>query len=134
MGTNTGKCIEYGIKKKMCHICQRRKKPGKDAKTYDCRKNFSGCAKSMEPAICEDLFAKDKYKVMIGDEDSSSEARVKKNVNSDIKKWADGNHVKRTLGKTLHDSKGLDFGPGNDSLTDQVKECILLFFHCCVSK
>ena len=78
MGTNTGKCIEYGIKNKMCHICQRREKLGKDAKTHDCRKNFSGSAKSMEPAICEELFAKDKYKVMIGDEDSSSEARVKR--------------------------------------------------------
>ena len=38
VGTNTGKCIEYGIKNKMCHICQRRKKLGKDAKTHDCRK------------------------------------------------------------------------------------------------
>ena len=120
MGTNTDKCIEYGIKNKMCHICQRRRqKLGKDAKTHDCRKNFSGSAKSMEPAICEELFAKDKHKVIIGDEDSSSETRVKKNVNADIEKWADVNHVKRTIGKTLHDSKGLDFGPGNDRLTDQ---------------
>ena len=63
---------------------------------------------------------------MIGDEDSSSEARVKKNANTDIGKWADVNHVKRTLGKTLHDSKGLDFGPGNDRLTDQVKELYIL--------
>ena len=93
---------EYGIKNKMCHICQRREKLGKDAKTHDCRKNFSGSAKSMEPAICEELFANDKYKVMIGDEDSSSEALVKRNINEDIEKWADVNHVKRTLGKTLH--------------------------------
>ena len=78
-GANTGKCIEYGIKSKTCHICQRRVKPGKDAKTHDCRKKFSRSEKSMEPAICEELFAKDKYlKVMIGDEDSSSEARGKK--------------------------------------------------------
>ena len=32
----------------------------------------------MEPATCEKFFAKDKNKVMIRDEDSSSEARVKK--------------------------------------------------------
>ena len=61
---------------------------------------------------------------MIEDEDNSSEARVKKNVNADIEKWADVNHVKRTLGKTLHDSRGLDFGQGNDRLTDQVKEYV----------
>ena len=32
VGINTGKCIEYGIKNKMCYICQRREKLGKDAK------------------------------------------------------------------------------------------------------
>ena len=58
----------------MCHICQHWEKLEKDAKTHNCRENFSGSAKSMEPAICEELFAKDKYKVMIGDGDSSSEA------------------------------------------------------------
>ena len=88
----------------------------------------------MEPAICEELFAKDKYKVMIGGEDSSSEARVKKNINADIEKWADVNHVKRTLGKTLHDSKVLDFGPGNDRLTDQVKEYVLYCFSIAFSQ
>ena len=76
------------------------KKLRKDAKTHHCRRNFSGSTKSMELAICEELFAKDKYKVMIGDEDSSSEARVKKNVNADTEKWADVNHVKKTLGET----------------------------------
>ena len=65
---------------------------------------------------------------MLGDEDSSSEARVKRNVKADIEKWADVNHVKRTLGKTLHDSKDLDFGPGNDRLTDQVEEHVLYCF------
>ena len=68
----------------MCHICQGRKKLGKDAKAHDCRKNVN--AKSMEPAICEKLFPKDKYKVMIGDEDSSSKVRVKKSANADIER------------------------------------------------
>ena len=53
----------------------------------------------MEPAICEELFSKASYQVMIGDEDSSSEAHIKKNVNADIEKWADKNHVVRTLSK-----------------------------------
>ena len=35
VGTNTGKCIEYGIKNNMCHICQRQENLGKDAKTHD---------------------------------------------------------------------------------------------------
>ena len=36
---------------------------------------------------------------MIGGEDSSSEARVKKSVNPDTKKWANKNHVVRALSK-----------------------------------
>ena len=57
----------------MLHL-SKSEKLEKDVKSHDCRKNFSGSAKSLEPAICEELFAKDKYKVMIGDEDSSSVA------------------------------------------------------------
>ena len=50
------------------------------------------------------------------------------------RKWADVNHVKRTLGKTLHDSKGLDSGLGNDRLTDQVKEYVLYCFSIALSQ
>ena len=46
----------------MCHICQHQGKLGKDAKTHDFRKKFSGSAQSIEPAIREELFAKDKNK------------------------------------------------------------------------
>ena len=47
--------------------------------------------------------------------------RQKLDLKKYIEKWADVNYVKRTLGKILHDSKGFDFGPGNDRRTDQVK-------------
>ena len=82
----------------------------------------------MEPAICEELFSKASYQVMIGDEDSSSEARVKKNVNTDIEKWADRNHVVRTISKYLNECQSIDFGLDNDKLTDSVREYILHYF------
>ena len=44
------------------------------------------------------------------------------------------NHVERTLGETLHGNKGFDFGPGNDRLTDQVKEYVLYCFSIALSQ
>ena len=64
---------------------------------------------------------------MIGDEDSSLEARVKEKFNPDIEKWADKNHVVRTLSKYLNECKSIDFGLDNDKLTDSVREYIM---HC----
>ena len=43
----------------------------------------------MESEVCQDLFSKGDYKVMITDEDGTSEAKVKSNVNADIEKWSD---------------------------------------------
>ena len=36
----------------------------------------------------QDLFSKGDYKVMNADEDGTSEAKVKLNVNADIEKWS----------------------------------------------
>ena len=74
------------------------------------------------------LFSKASYQVMTGDEDSLSKARVKKNVNPDIEKWADKNHVVRTFSKYLKECKSIDFGLDNDKLTDSVREYIMRCF------
>ena len=76
----------------------------------------------MEAAICEDFFKKEDYKVLVGDEDSSAEARLRSLVIPDLEKWSDNNHVLRTLGKTLLQNKSLNFGAGNSRLNDNVIE------------
>ena len=76
----------------------------------------------MEAAICEDLFKKEDYKVLVGEEDSSAEARLRSLVIPDLEKWSDKNHVLRTLGKTLLQNKSLNFGAGNSRLKDNVIE------------
>ena len=53
---------------------------------------------AQEAAICEDLFEKGDYKVLVGDEDSSVEARLRLSVIPDLEKWSDKNHVLRTVG------------------------------------
>ena len=65
---------------------------------------------------------------MIGDEDSSSEARVKKSVNPDTEKWANKNHIVRALSNYLNECKSIDFGLDNDKLTDSVREYIMICF------
>ena len=88
----------------------------------------------MEAAICEDLFKKEDYKVLVGDEDSSAEARLRSLVISDLEKWSDKNHVLRTLGKTLLQNKSLNFGAGNSRLNDNVIEYITYNFSTALSQ
>ena len=88
----------------------------------------------MESEVCQDLFSKGDYKVMITDEDGTSEAKVKSNVNADIEKWSDKNHVERILGKMLYDAKKMDFGPNNDRINDAVIDYIRSLFSIALSK
>ena len=82
----------------------------------------------MKPSICEDLLKKEPNKVMVGDQDSSCEARGRSQISPSIEKWSDKNHVLRTLGKTLHRNRTLNFGANNDKLHCHVKDYILSCF------
>ena len=55
IGVNTGKCIDYGMKNKYYRTWLIAEKKDEKPQIHDCRKNFSGTAKAMEAAICEDL-------------------------------------------------------------------------------
>ena len=56
IGQSTKKCIAYAVKSKRCKICQNAKKKGVPARKHTCSHNWSGSAKSMEPAMaCEML-------------------------------------------------------------------------------
>ena len=88
----------------------------------------------MESEVCQDLFSKGDYKVIITDEDGTSEAKVKSNVNADIEKWSDKNHVVRILGKMLYEAKKMDFGPNNDRINDAVIDYIRSLFSIALSK
>ena len=65
------------MKNKYCRTCLIAEKKGEEPQIHGCRKNFLGTAKAMEAAICEDLFKKEDYKVLVGDKDSSAEARLR---------------------------------------------------------
>ena len=121
----------YGLwneKQILPNACLIAEKKDEKPQIHDCRKNFSGTAEAMEAAICEDLFKKEDYKVLVGDEDSSAEARLRSLVIPDLEKWSDKNHVLRTLGKTLLQNKSLNFDAGNSRLNDNVIEYITYIF------
>ena len=134
IGHNTGKCIDFQTRNKDCRYCDLALRNGREPKEHECRKNLSGSSKSMESEVCQDLFSKGDYKVMITDEDGTSEAKVKSNVNADIEKWSDKNHVVRILGKMLYDAKKTDFGPNNDRINDAVIDYIRSLLSIALSK
>ena len=88
----------------------------------------------MESFVSEVLFDKSDYKVTIADEAGTMESKVKVNVNPEIEKWSDMNHVVRILGRALLEAKAIDFGPENSKLTDTVKDYICYSFSIALSK
>ena len=77
IGYNTGKCIDFATRNKDFRFCSVAAQKGAQINPHDCRKIFSGSSKAMESSVCEELFRKEQYKVMVTDEDGSSEARIK---------------------------------------------------------
>ena len=82
---------------------------------HDCRKNWSGSAKGMEPDMVAEMVQKAKdrgvnVKTLIGDEDSTTIARVKANVDKDITKESDSNYIKQIVSNTLHSLRNVHKG------------------------
>ena len=133
VGLETGKCLDYGTKNTYCRKCLEAEKRGVQPKPHDCRLNHTGSAKAMEASIAVDLCHKEKYQVLIGDDDSTVIARVREEVDSNLEKWSDVNHATCTLTKGLFEGKGMDFGPDNDrindSIIDHIKTCFCYALH-----
>lgn len=110
IGYYSGKVIAYGTRVKRCIYCER-----KCSKAHDCRLNFKGSAKSMEADIAVEIFLKNrnfdtvkvKLGTLIGDDDSSTIARLRRESDHDIKKWTDKNHAMCKLTKSLYALKSL---------------------------
>ena len=86
----------------------------------------------MESSVSEVLFSQSDYKVMITYKDGTTKVRA--NVNPEIERWSDINHVVRILGRALLEAKAIDFRPENSKLTDNVKDYICHSFSIALSK
>ena len=110
IGTRSGKVLGAGCKSKCCRICQHSASNSTTPPSHDCRKNWTGSAKSMESAIVIDILKdlkdndKDVGKI-IGDDDTTTIARARAEIDPNIEKGIDKNHVRKNVSNSLYELK-----------------------------
>lgn len=140
MGSKTKKVLDYSCANKLCRICESARSKGKEPAHHDCRRNHSGSSKSMEPEVGVGLFNDApnhgvKYSVFIGDDDSSTIAKIREEVAYNVDKWSDSTHATRTLVSHLHKirSEKNNF-PGESVLSQKVIDYLQKCFSYCLSQ
>ncbi|XP_018394014.1 PREDICTED: uncharacterized protein LOC108772866 [Cyphomyrmex costatus] len=109
IGHYSGKIISYAVQCTTCRKCSL----GQNNKEHDCRKNYKGSAKAMEPDMAVELIHKNvlfkqenvRITVLIGDDDSSTIAAVRRAASYEIYKWSDYNHTHKSMTSALYTLK-----------------------------
>ena len=140
MGSKTKKVLDYSCANKLCRICESARSKGKEPAHHDCRQNHKGSSKSMEPEVGVRLF-KDapnhgvKYSVFIGDDDSSTIAKIHEKVAYGVEKWSDSTHATRTLVSHLHKTRSEKSNfPGESVLSQKVIDYFQKCFSYCLNQ
>lgn len=117
MGYYTGKIISYTTRSKDCKRCN----AGQLKQNHDCRANYKGTSKAMEPDMAVELITKnplfEKHKVFCGrlimDDDCTTIDSLRSICKHVILKWSDKNHACKNFKKALYslklDSKLIDY-------------------------
>lgn len=115
--SGTGALVGYFSKKVLSYITLNRKCKmcdlGHSPDDHDCRLNFEGSAKAMEPKAAVQLINKNsilddchvQVGIMIADNDSSSISAVRNSSNHEIIKQADKNHTSKGVVNELYKIK-----------------------------
>lgn len=107
LGYQTKKVLDFATRCKICRKCNN----GIPKNQHDCRCNFKGSAKSMEPDIAVQLVAHSEIlqqanvtvAVLVGDDDSSTMAALHKDgAGCNVAKWSDIIHCKKNVGNALY--------------------------------
>ncbi|CAG2242598.1 unnamed protein product [Mytilus edulis] len=103
LGETTGKCVNFGLKYGDCRKCDRVDEKGDG---HDCRINHQGSAKSMESELAVQMVKEiQKTGCVVSsitmDDDSTTIARLRKEVNAEIMKFSDRNHVRKKVSRDL---------------------------------
>ncbi|XP_011170619.1 uncharacterized protein LOC105203515 [Solenopsis invicta] len=88
-------------------------KLGNKKSDHDCRKNFTGTAKAMEPDMAVELIVHNtllkeknvKIKTLISENDSSTPAAVRRSASYEIEKLSDYNHTVKSFTSALYGMK-----------------------------
>lgn len=97
IGSKTGKVVGYSVMSKTCRTCNYNKSRTCE-KDHDCRKNWSGSSKSMEPAMAAKIIRNieskgHKVRKLVMDDDTSTICKIKSEVNPEIEKCSDKNYT-----------------------------------------
>ena len=101
IGYHSGKVLSYAIRNQCCRFCAL----GHSKTDHDCRGNFNGSAKSMEPHMAVELLTNNSLfkqenvyiSTVIGDDDSSTISAVRREASHQVDKWSDYNHTLKVL-------------------------------------
>ena len=110
IGKHTGKIVGYAVRAKVCRVCRTSKRNDKPPPVHDCVHNWDGSSKAMEADMVTQILKDSKshgvrINQIIGDEDSTTIARARREVNYELTKGSDMNHLKKILGNKLHELK-----------------------------
>ncbi|XP_011876984.1 PREDICTED: uncharacterized protein LOC105567056, partial [Vollenhovia emeryi] len=129
IGKESGLVLDFATKNRKCRRCD----IGHEPSNHDCRKNFQGSAKAMEPDAAVDLCVKSsilkenniQVGVFIGDNDSSSICAVQKQSTHNVVKQSDKNHTAKGVKNLLYKiDKNKD--PNREMTSEAIK-----YFHRC---
>ena len=106
IGNQSSKVLEYATRNRKCRMCDK----GHVKTDHDCRLNYYGTVKAMEPDVAVELVTRSttlkekniEVGVFIGDNDSSSICAIKKASKHDILKQSDKNHTSKGVKSLLY--------------------------------
>ena len=111
IGTQTGKIVNFSIRSKSCHLCALSLNSNTSPPPHDCRVNWQGTAKGMESDMIAEMVSDVNQsssvciKAIVGDDDSTTISRLRANIDKNIRKISDVNHVKKIFGNNLYSVK-----------------------------
>ncbi|XP_062605625.1 uncharacterized protein LOC134267425 [Saccostrea cucullata] len=101
IGVTTGKVLAYAVRCKKCKQCDQ-DITNDTTSSHDCRKNWSGSSKSMEPDIAVEMLhnLKEKgfhVKDLVMDNDTTTISKARSSFDPNINKFSDFNHTKKNF-------------------------------------
>lgn len=113
IGKETGRIVHFATRMDTAEHAIVQKKTRKTPSTHDCRKNWTGSSKAMEPDMCigmlKDLGEKDvQVGTIIMDNDTTTIARARTEVNPALKKQCDKNHTLKQFTNKLYYLKSVN--------------------------
>ena len=104
VGNETNKILNYGVRQKDCRICTLYRHKNATVPYHDCHANFQGSMEAdLAAELVNDMARKDVTVVkIIIDDDSTTLARLRLELDHDVKKRNDNKHVTKSVQCALY--------------------------------